>query len=291
MFFAVQEHSHDLLMRPTGRWRSICGLEFPHDEVDWAGDYEPAAWRPCTDCKKATGHGPRKMATRLESHYAASGRGHLLAARQGLRWVALCGRTHDDFQVSWSGDHFPAPLRVCGKCSVLSPPAGSSDDGPISTAEPKSETESGSDLSSEDKRQQASRYRLWVVGEAGVPHRPRPEALGTGMCGFALTKLSWVGTSPRKDVSSCSKCNSAVGKARSLAQGREQRSTKRKRKAAARAVITKSAGRQKVAKKVAQSGPRAQQRSGRGGFNERSARSANSPVRGSRRRAVLTAGG
>lgn len=186
---------------------SACGYEYARDAVDWADDFEPAAWPPCEDCLAADG-GLRATpdADVVTGAYAVDDDAHLLITRVGRSWLSACGRRDEIDTVDWAGHDWPEAYEACPDCASIADAARLSDGGASAVAE------QARDCPSLESR--IASYRLWVVADDGLEHRPSGRAIDTAMCGAKLHPGDVQRLRPVGGPEHCHACDRAVGRAR-----------------------------------------------------------------------------
>ena len=191
---------------------SQCGFEYPSLAVDWAGDYEPAAWSKCPACDAvdpASTHASENLVL-VQGVYAVDDDAHLRIGRSDGSWLSVCGRRDANLLVAWAGDEWPVAYDACPDCiglvdADLWPPDYPGDDARRGAAAATTPLERFRD------------FRVWVIQDE-VEHRPRDEDMKAAMCGASLRPGATPLLTPTAEAMHCHECDRAVGRARAAAR-------------------------------------------------------------------------
>lgn len=221
MSYFVAEDVVHIRSNEVAGFVSACGWDYQPVAVDWADDYEPEAWAPCEDCM--AGHEPSAVSLNVvtvQGVYAIDDDAHLLTGREGGSWHSLCGRVDPNDAVDWAGHEWPAAYDECPECAAMV----HTDLWDPDTTDRHLESRKV-EPSSFAKR--VREYRIWVVAQDGIEHRPSDAASAKTMCGVALTSSSEQRVAPMGGPTHCHACDRAVGQARAAARPRREPKQKR----------------------------------------------------------------
>ena len=207
-YFVAEDVAHVRLGdRPN--FVSACGYEYAPIAVDWADEFEPDAWPSCEDCLTARSNPepPSEDVVVVQGAYALDNDAHLLVGRDGTSWRSLCGRSDQSGAVEWAGQEWPEAYDECPECAAmvdadLWSATTSEDAGDPVRPQPRSLVP------------RIRKYRLWVVTDGGIEHRPTDETLRKAMCGTELRPGDVQRAIPMGGPGHCHACDDAVDAAR-----------------------------------------------------------------------------
>lgn len=220
-YFVAEDVVHVRVNGDAG-YVSECGWEYEPAAVGWADEYEPEAWAACEDCM--TGHEPPDVSRgviTVRGAYALDGDAHLLVGREGAAWLSLCGRTDPNDTVNWAGHEWPEAYDECPECAAM-----------VHTDlwdshEPADRHVRSVPVDRNSLAKRIREYRLWVVADDGLEHRPKDAALTKSVCGAALSPDHVQRNAPEGGATHCHACDRAVGQARAAARPRRDPKSKR----------------------------------------------------------------